>query len=94
MDWNAQNIRELRLRLGWSVPEFGRRVGCSLQVVQQWEAGQLTPDRQALNQLSYLSSFVEIHAMRTLNWALADLVFDEQRLAQVDNQILTQHQID
>ncbi len=41
--WTKERIKDLRLRLGWSVAEFSRRLGCVADLVIDWEKGLITP---------------------------------------------------
>lgn len=51
---NAGEIKNLRLRLGWTHADLARRVACSADEVKEWEDGLKPPHREALNQLQYL----------------------------------------
>lgn len=64
MVFTHQEIRSLRQRLGWSQAEMARQMGCSAQLIQQWESGQAPPDMEALNQLNYLHNHVEALSRR------------------------------
>ncbi len=59
MKFNGQDIRTLRQRLGWSLAEMGRRMGCSSQLIQDWELEAQRPDGDALNHLCFLLNHVE-----------------------------------
>lgn len=38
-EWNKENIRALRLRLGWSRSDMARRLKCELTDIVAWEDG-------------------------------------------------------
>lgn len=59
MKFNGQEIRKLRQRLGWSMAEMARRMGCSGVLIQDWEAEVQIPDHDAMNQLCYLQNHVD-----------------------------------
>lgn len=57
--WTAENIRSLRLRLGWSVADFARRFGSLNDLVNRWEAGEAVPTGQDRLQLEKLEFHLE-----------------------------------
>lgn len=59
MKFSGLEIRNLRQRLGWSIAEMARRMGCNSNLIQQWECGELLPDHDAVNQLCFLQNHVE-----------------------------------
>ncbi len=59
MKFNGREIRTLRQRLGWSMAEMARRMGCSGALIQEWESEARTPDHDAMNQLCYLQNHVD-----------------------------------
>jgi transcriptional regulator with XRE-family HTH domain len=46
MIWDSSAIRKLRLELGWSQAELGRRLGMDSQRMQALEAGQVGVDTE------------------------------------------------
>jgi len=59
MKFKGTEIRTLRQRLGWSLAEMGRRMGCNSELIQKWETDSLRPDGDAVNQLCFLRNHVE-----------------------------------
>ena len=59
MMWNGEQIREVRLRLGWTVAEMSRRLGCSEVQVKALEANQVFPDAEVSSALQHLAHHVE-----------------------------------
>jgi DNA-binding transcriptional regulator YiaG len=92
MNWGSTEIRSLRLRLGWSAAELGRRLGCSAETVMNWEGGKLKPGKEAHNQLSFLVTFVEQNAIRVAHEPMAELMLNDGHLAQVTNQMIIDFQ--
>lgn len=60
MSFSGPDIRTLRQRLGWSLAEMARQMGCTTELIQTWEAGAQVPDFEALNQLRYLLNQVDL----------------------------------
>jgi len=60
MSFTGPDIRSLRQRLGWSLAEMARQMGCTTVLIQIWENGEEVPDFEALNQLRYLRNQVEM----------------------------------
>ncbi len=83
MEWTPKAIRQLRLRLGWSAAEFGRRLGCSVDLVHRWENGEMALDPEAANTMHHLFAQVEQTALRTSQLPLAEMVMDREQLSQV-----------
>lgn len=52
MNVYAERIRELRLRVGLSQQELGRRLGVSAVAVGKWERGQTQPDIRSLTRMA------------------------------------------
>lgn len=88
MNWTPKAIRELRLRLGWSAAEFGRRMGCSVDLVHRWENGTMELDPEAANQMHHLFAQVEHAAQRISQLPLAEMVMDREQLSQVTHDVV------
>jgi ribosome-binding protein aMBF1 (putative translation factor) len=54
MSWSKENIRTLRLRLGWSQCDLARRLQTETVMVDYWEAGSLEPEPQVQEELELL----------------------------------------
>lgn len=83
MSWSPQQIRNLRLRLGWSLAEFGRHLGGSVREVQLWENGELNIQPEKINLLIQLVAQVERNAQRLQQEPMAEMVMERDALAQV-----------
>jgi len=88
MTWNCQQIRGLRLRLGWSAAELGHRLGCSAELVLRWESSEELPDAEVFNHLSFLMAYVEQNALRMSQIPLAEMVMERDHLAQITNDMV------
>ncbi|MBX3021549.1 MAG: helix-turn-helix domain-containing protein [Bdellovibrionales bacterium] len=88
MSLNAQDIRTLRQRLGWSVAEMARRMGCSTDLVTKWESGALVPEPESLNQLRYLRDHADGNSERTLQKPVAEVRMEAGRLSQLTHRDL------
>ncbi len=83
MSFSGPNIRTLRQRLGWSLAEMARQMGCSTDLISKWECGSLHPDSDALNQLTYLQNYVEVYSEQIAQKPLAELEMETRRVAQL-----------
>lgn len=83
MNWSPQQIRNLRLRLGWSLVEFGRHMGGSVKQVQMWESGEMSLTAEAANRFIQLIAQVERNAERLVHQPVAEMVMERDALAQV-----------
>ena len=85
---NPKDIRQLRQRLGWSVAEMARRMGCSVQIVTAWEAGQQSPDAEVLNQMEYLDGYGRSYSERISQTPMAEKIMHDDRLSQLTHRDL------
>lgn len=83
MNWAPNQIRRLRLRLGWSAAELARRLGCTVDLVISWETGEVEPDPEMHHHLGYLYACVEYNSYRILQVPMAEKIMQESSLAQV-----------
>lgn len=64
MGWTIDKIRALRLRLGWSRAELGRRLGLDLQSIYALEDGSLSLNSELLVALDQLSDAADAAGTR------------------------------
>jgi transcriptional regulator with XRE-family HTH domain len=88
MSFNNQDIRSLRQRLGWSVAEMARRMGCSSELIGRWETGASQPDSEALNQLRYLRNLVEASSEHIQQNPLVEKEMESRRVVQLTHRDL------
>lgn len=86
MDISASDIKNLRLRLGWSLAEMARQMGCSLDIISAWEAGKISPDPEAKNQISYLQTYVETYNDKIAQKPMAEREMEDRMLSQLTHQ--------
>lgn len=84
----GSDIRCLRQRLGWSVAEMARQMGCSTALIGQWEAGAAHPEAEALNQLKYLQGYVDHNSERTRQCPEAEDRMETRNLSQLTHRDL------
>lgn len=83
MSFNGQEIRKLRQRLGWSLAEMARQMGCSTELVNNWETNGVRPDADSLNQLRYLSFYVETYSDQISQQPHAEQEMEDRRVSQL-----------
>ena len=88
MSFSNQDIRCLRQRLGWSLAEMARQMGCSANLIGQWEAGILNPDPESLNQLRYLRNHVESYSEHIQQDPQLEKELEARRVAQLTHRDL------
>jgi len=88
MSLNSTDIRTLRQRLGWSLAEMARQMGCTMALVQSWETGAARPDADGLNQLRYLRDHVESKSQVLSQTPLAEKEMESRKVAQLTNRDL------
>ena len=83
MQLSATSIRTLRQRLGWSLAEMARQMGCSTELIGQWETGSTVPEAEAMNQLHYLQNRVEKNSETVSQKPLAETQMERDGLSQL-----------
>jgi transcriptional regulator with XRE-family HTH domain len=83
MSFKGHEIRKLRQRLGWSLAEMARQMGCSTELVSQWELNAANPDADSLNQLRYLSVYVETYSDQISQQPFAEQEMEDRRVSQL-----------
>ena len=92
MSFNGIDIRTLRQRLGWSLAEMARQMGCKADLVQKWEAGSLRPDSETLNQLRYLRNHVDSYSEQIAQQPQLEKEMESRRVAQLTGRDLLKDQ--
>lgn len=88
MSFSGSDIRTLRQRLGWSLAEMARRMGCKSDLIQKWEANSVRPDSEALNQLRYLRGYAETNSELISQKPQCEKEIEERRMAQLTHRDL------
>lgn len=84
MDLNFQQIRDLRLRLGWSQAEFARQIGTTLERIQQIESGSQLSELELSICIKWYSDVDPIcESIRRV--PMAEKTMKDQGLSQVDH---------
>ena len=84
MEWNSENIRLLRLRMGWSQSDLARRLACEWQFVHEWEEGLGQPPREAAQNLELLFHQAELATMEMIQSTQAEILLEERELESID----------
>ena len=84
----GSDIRILRQRLGWSLAEMARRMGCNTDLIQHWEVGAQRPDADALNQLRYLQNYAESYSEKIAQKPQVEKEMEERHMAQLTHRDL------
>jgi transcriptional regulator with XRE-family HTH domain len=83
MSFNGHDIRKLRQRLGWSLAEMARQMGCSTELIGKWELNVALPDADSLNQLRYLNVYIETYAEQISQQPFAEREMEDRRVGQL-----------
>lgn len=86
MNWNAKNIRQLRLSMGWTQCELSRHLKTEMALVTAWEMGQSQPSKDMNEQLTLLAKHAEFSADVLSQTPLAELFLEESDLDQCELQ--------
>lgn len=88
MGWSSEQIRHLRLKLGWSRAEFGRRLGLNLDSVYKLEDGSLLLSADILDELDRLQDSVENYSRGIKYKASAASKFQNKSMTQATSKDL------
>ncbi|MAF90960.1 MAG: helix-turn-helix transcriptional regulator [Bdellovibrionota bacterium] len=88
MGWSSERIRQLRLKLGWSRAEFGRRLGLNLDGVYKLEDGALLLSAAILDELDKLQESVESYSRGIKYKASAASKFQNKSMTQATSRDL------
>ena len=88
MSFNGPDIRTLRQRLGWSVAEMARQLGCTTNLIQIWENGVEKPDFETLNQLRYLRNQVDTTSEHISQKPAVETEMEKRRVGQLPHRDL------
>lgn len=83
MTWTADELRQLRYRLGWSQAEMARCLNLELSTVSQWEAGLVPPQEEHRNQLVRILHQAESNSERIHRRPIAEVIMRDRGLSQI-----------
>lgn len=82
--WTKENIRSLRLRLGWSKSELAHRLHCSAEQVDGWETKGTSMDPQISSELEIILRQAEACSEEVHFTPVAENKCDQKALEQID----------
>lgn len=83
MSWSADEIRQLRYRLGWSRAELARILSLAPATVTSWEEGQIHPNDAHCNALLAILNQAESNAEKIQRRPIAEVVMRDRGLSQI-----------
>ncbi|MBX7232506.1 MAG: helix-turn-helix domain-containing protein [Bdellovibrionales bacterium] len=83
MFFQAQELRRIRLRLGWSVAEMARRLDCPLDFVFKMESGEDNIPQKYSDQLYHWSNQIEEISSRVAQIPWAETNMNKKSLSQM-----------
>ncbi|PIS10254.1 MAG: hypothetical protein COT73_10255 [Bdellovibrio sp. CG10_big_fil_rev_8_21_14_0_10_47_8] len=84
MAWDAEKIRSLRLRMGWSQSDLARHLHVQCQQVTDWEMELAEPETETTQALDMIFKEAEVTADFVSCGSLAEIMFDESEAPQID----------
>jgi transcriptional regulator with XRE-family HTH domain len=81
--WTADEIRQLRHRLGWSQAEMARHLNLGLATVAAWESGLEPPLEEQCGRLRRIFHLAETNAERIQRRPIADAMMRTRGLSQI-----------
>ena len=83
MIWNAEEIRQLRYRLGWSKAEFARCLKVDTENLIAWESGLFAPQDEHRGVLQSFFRQVEAYAEKIQRRPIAEALMRDRGLSQI-----------
>ncbi len=84
MKWNKEEIRVLRMRLGWSQNDLARRLQTTPMRIDQWEDGAQTPEIPIQQELELLIRQAYVCSEETMMMPAAEIACDSSAVDQID----------
>jgi transcriptional regulator with XRE-family HTH domain len=81
--WTADEIRQLRYRLGWSQAEMARCLKLELNTVSEWEAGMHLPLEQHRIALLSIMHQAESNVEKVQRRPIAEALMRDKGLSQI-----------
>ena len=88
--WAAEDIKSLRLRLGWSAADFARFFGGPADLVMKWERGEALPTIDDTLQFNRLAFHADSYSQQILREPLAERCLSEMGREQIHSDTLTE----
>ncbi len=85
MSWDAEKMRGLRLRMGWSQSDLARRLHIDSQMIGQWEMGLEEIQDEITQVLELLHRQADFNADEVSCESLAEILFEELEAPQIDS---------
>lgn len=82
---NSTEIRSLRLRLGWTRGDLARRLGCSCEIITQWEVEAITPSAEIIQAAASLVHVSEMYSQRLETLPRAEEAMGHHGLNQISH---------
>lgn len=91
MTWNANRIKELRKRMGWTQSELARKLDCDSDFIREWEASEneyITDNvinfiDLHVDALVLMEKQADSHSEHVIQSALAETFLEEVQASQV-----------
>jgi transcriptional regulator with XRE-family HTH domain len=83
VNWTADEIRQLRHRLGYCQAEMARCLKLDLSIFSGWEAGSSSPEDIHRNALIMMMQQAESNAERIQRRPIAEIMMKAQNLSQI-----------
>lgn len=83
MNWTAQEIKQLRSRLGWSQAELARQMKTELAQISAWELGTTPPADQYRSRFAQIFHQAELNAERVQRRPIAEIIMRDRGLSQI-----------
>lgn len=82
--WKQDQIRLLRLRLGWTQSDLARRLSCDPQMVEALEQGSATVAAEIVHKLELIAHQADLCGDEIQCLPAAENFCDQEHLGQVD----------
>jgi transcriptional regulator with XRE-family HTH domain len=82
--WHQDQIRLLRLRLGWTQSDLARRLSCEPQIIEALEQGSLAVQSEIVHKLELIAHQADLCGDEIQCLPKAENLCDQEHLGQVE----------
>jgi transcriptional regulator with XRE-family HTH domain len=82
--WKNNQIRTLRLRLGWTQSDLARRLQCEAKLIESLELGNENAAVELMHKLELISHQADLCENEMRSLPAAESFCDQERLGQVE----------
>jgi len=84
LEWNKENLRSVRMRLGWSRSDMARRLNCLCSDIESWEDGRTLVTTEIKSDLEMILSQANFCNEEVRCSPVAEIELTKSSLSQIE----------